>query len=424
VSADTLSGGERGLLGLAFAPDYATSGQFFVYLTARQPEGQIQIRRYKVSANDPNRADPASATVILRQAHDQFPNHNGGGLRFGPDGRLWAALGDGGGSNDTLRQAQDRTSLLGKLLRLNRDGSPAAGNPFVGATDGSRAEIWHYGLRNAFRFSFDRATGDLILGDVGQNAREEVDVARWADGLLPAANWGWPCFEGTLTNAAAAAPCEAPGALPPALETDHDTDGAVAVAGGVVVRDPGVPSLSGRYLFGDLGWDELHSAVLGQGDDRVEPSLSMPAVVSVEEDGCGRVVATSVSGRVARLVEGAVSACPDSPYPTPVTPPTPAVKGCGLTVRTPRKPSRRAVRRRGLRVVLRPRRACSVSMRLRIGPAFGPSRQVAMVPGESRAVRLRLGDARRRLRKHVSVRLVATADGHTAVRYVRLRVRP
>ena len=171
IAAETLTGGERGLLSLAFPPDYATSGRLYVFLTAKAPEGEVQVREYRVSEADPDRADAASGKIILRQAHARTPYHNGGGMRFGPDGKLWISVGDGGGANDPERNAQDRRTLLGKLLRINTDGTPAAGNPYIGATDGSRAEIWHYGLRNPFRFSFDRRTGDLIHGDVGQNSR-------------------------------------------------------------------------------------------------------------------------------------------------------------------------------------------------------------------------------------------------------------
>ena len=414
VSAETLSGGERGLLGLAFAPDYATTGQFFIYLTAREPEGELQVRRYTVSATDPDRANPGGVT-ILRQAHDLHVNHNGGGLRFGPDGQLWVAMGDGGGSNDPERNAQDRSTLLGKLLRVGRDGAPSAGNPYLGATDGSRPEIWHSGLRNPFRFSFDRATGDLVVADVGQDAREEVDVAPWAEGLRPGANWGWPCMEGTLVNAAVA-PCTAPGALPPAVETDHAADGAVAIAGGVVVRDPGVPALAGRYLFGDIAWDELRSADLASGASRTEGALRLPSVVSVDEDGCGRVVVTSFGGRVARLVDGTPSACGQVP------PASYGPRGCGLQVALPAKRRRARLLRRGVRVALQPRSACTVELRIRAGSAFGPARRVTLVAGERRALRLRVGAARRGLRRHLSVRLVVTAGTRTVVRHERMRV--
>ncbi|MEA2124779.1 MAG: hypothetical protein QOI80_1561, partial [Solirubrobacteraceae bacterium] len=276
LSAQTIIGDERGLVGLAFAADYATSGEFFVFLTVKQPEGQVQVRRYRVSTADPNRADPASGVTILRQDHAR-PTHNGGGLRVGPDGKLWASLGDGSISNDDLDNGQNRQTLPGKLLRLERDGSPAAGNPFLGATDGTRPEIWQYGLRNAFRFSFDRATGDLVLGDVGESAREEIDLAPAAENRLPGANWGWPCFEGLRPNR----PCSAPGAVAPVIDFDHARDGVRAIAGGVVVRDPGLPTLAGRYLYGDLGYDRLHSVALAKRADRPERSLRLPVVVSV-----------------------------------------------------------------------------------------------------------------------------------------------
>src|SRR3954447_15443508 len=181
TSATLADGGERGLLSLAFAPDYAASGRFYVYLTVKAAsavsgtDGEIQVREYRRSAGDPDAADPASARLLLSIAHTDAPNHNGGQLQFGPDGKLWLGTGDGGGANNQFGHAQDPASLLGKLIRLD----PAAPSP----------EIVAVGLRNPWRFSFDRATGQLVIGDVGQDAYEEIDAG-------PAANYGWSCFEG------------------------------------------------------------------------------------------------------------------------------------------------------------------------------------------------------------------------------------
>ncbi len=175
LTADTLSSdSERGLLSMAFAPDYATSGRLYVYLTTT-PAGEIQIREYRRSAADPSVADPATARPLVSIPHADAANHNGGQLQFGPDGKLYAGDGDGGGGNDQFHHSQDAASLLGKLLTIDT----AAG----GAT------IVAKGLRNPWRFSFDRATGQLVIGDVGQDAYEEIDA-----GL--AANYGWPCKEG------------------------------------------------------------------------------------------------------------------------------------------------------------------------------------------------------------------------------------
>src|SRR3954462_7208772 len=168
TSTTLTNGSERGLLSIAFAPDYAASGRFYVYLTVKAAsavsgtDGEIQVREYRRSASDPDAADPASARLLLSIPHNQAPNHNGGQLQFGPDGKLWLGTGDGGGGGNQFGHAQDPASLLGKLIRLD----PAAPTP----------EIVAVGLRNPWRFSFDRATGLLTIGDVGQGAWEEVDA--------------------------------------------------------------------------------------------------------------------------------------------------------------------------------------------------------------------------------------------------------
>ena len=186
------AGGERGLLGLAFHPRYVENGRFFVDYT--DAAGTV-VERYRVSG-DPDLADPASAFPVLRVAQP-FANHNGGQVAFGPDGMLYAGLGDGGGAGDPLDQGQDVETLLGSILRIDVDSAePYAippDNPF--AAGGGRPEIWAYGLRNPWRFSFDTPTGRLYIGDVGQDRREEIDVAGAGDGGL---NFGWPTTEGTL----------------------------------------------------------------------------------------------------------------------------------------------------------------------------------------------------------------------------------
>ncbi|HEV2815909.1 MAG TPA: PQQ-dependent sugar dehydrogenase [Allosphingosinicella sp.] len=245
--------GERGLLGFALAPDFAASRVFYVYLTA--PGGQIQIRRYTTLAGNPNQADPASGDTILAIDHP-LNNHNGGWLDFGPDGFLYAAVGDGGGGGDPSNNAQNVNLLLGKLLRIDprsdafptdtlRDYAIPAGNPFASGASG-RPEIWAYGLRNPFRNGFDPLTQNLWIGDVGQNAREEVDLMRPADG---GANFGWRIMEGTALFSGTAIP----GLTAPVAEYLHGTGPREgnSITGGYVYRGP-VEALRGNYFFADF----------------------------------------------------------------------------------------------------------------------------------------------------------------------------
>ena len=188
--------GERGLLGTAFHPNYETNGFFYVSYT-RVSDGDIVLARYYVSSSNPDVADPSSALILLTIEHSSQSNHNGGHLAFGPDGYLYMSVGDGGGGGDPFESGQNLNTMLGKLLRIDIDhGSPyaiPAGNPFAGTTPGLD-EIRSYGLRNPWRFSFDRQTGDLYIGDVGQGAREEVDFQ--AAGAAGGQNYGWDCREG------------------------------------------------------------------------------------------------------------------------------------------------------------------------------------------------------------------------------------
>lgn len=244
--------GERGLLGLAPAPDFTASGIFYVYVTA--PSGQIQIRRYRTLAGNPNQADPTSGDTILAIDHP-LNNHNGGWLAFGPDGLLYAGVGDGGGAGDPGNNGQNVNVLLGKLLRIDprtddfpfdtlRDYAIPAGNPF--AAGGGRQEIWAYGLRNPFRNSFDPLTQNLWIGDVGQNAREEVDLMRPTDG---GANFGWNIMEGTAVFSGA----PIPGLTAPVAEYLHGAGPREgnSITGGYVYRGP-VEALRGNYFFADF----------------------------------------------------------------------------------------------------------------------------------------------------------------------------
>lgn len=237
-------GNEQGLLGLAFAPDYAHSGLFFVHYTGR--DDAVVVARYRRSAADPRQADPDSGAVVLTVAQP-FRNHNGGMLAFGPDGYLYIALGDGGGAGDPHGHGQDRETLLGALLRLDVSGDlPYAfppDNPFVGTA--GRDEIWAYGLRNPWRFSFDRAAGDLYIADVGQNRREEVNFQ--PAGAAGGQNYGWNYYEGTI---AYRPPRQAVPTVWPVAEYATGQAGC-SVTGGYVYRGQALPHLSGAYLYGD-----------------------------------------------------------------------------------------------------------------------------------------------------------------------------
>jgi glucose/arabinose dehydrogenase len=257
VSSRVLSGGERGLLGMAFDPDYATNGFFYVYYTARAraaegiADGDIVIARYQVN---PPAGNVASATEIVLKTipHSQNDNHNGGMLAFGQDRCLYAGTGDGGGSGDVPNNAQTKTVLLGKILRLNPiTGNPCAlggtNNPFV--LPGGAPEVWSYGLRNPYRFSFDRTTGDLYIGDVGQDQREEVDVAQ-APNAGRDINYGWRIMEGFLCFNPPSG-CTTAGLTLPILDYTHD-DGACSIIGGYVYRGTRNAAVNGTYFYGDL----------------------------------------------------------------------------------------------------------------------------------------------------------------------------
>lgn len=246
ITARVGSGGERGLLGLAFHPQYASNGRFYVNYT--DLDGDTHISEFRVSAN-PDVADAGSERQLLFVAQP-FPNHNGGGLAFGNDGMLYAGLGDGGSGGDPLGNGQSLGTPLGKLLRMDVDhGSPygvPTDNPFV-STAGAFPAIWAYGLRNPWRFAFDRATGDLYIGDVGQNAVEEIDV-----GLASrhgGENYGWNTWEGNSCFRPGTG-CPTTGVTFPVLEYGHGE--GCSVTGGVVYRGCRMPGYAGTYFYGDF----------------------------------------------------------------------------------------------------------------------------------------------------------------------------
>jgi len=290
-------GGEQGLLGLAFHPDYESNGRFFI---AYSPGDRSQnvVAEYRRSA-DPNVADPAEVARLV-EVDDPESNHNGGALAFGPDGFLYAAIGDGGGGGDrhgTIGNGLDTQTLLGKLLRLDVDaaaaGYAAAGNPFSGAE--GLPQIWAYGLRNPWRFSFDRLTGDLYLGDVGQSAHEEIDFrARSAPG---GANFGWRAYEGFEIFDDATVDLVTDHAEPVFVVTrggDAFLSGACSITGGYVYRGSAIPGLRGTYLFGDYCSPQVGALRVCDGEARDAQTISdleglAPGLVSFGQDLAGEL---------------------------------------------------------------------------------------------------------------------------------------
>jgi glucose/arabinose dehydrogenase len=301
ISRIVNSGGEeQGLLSMAFAPDYAQSGRFYVDYTGSN--GDLHIVQYRRAGGNPNLAGTTSARSVLTIPHHQYSNHNGGQLQFGSDGDLYIGVGDGGNEDDPMNEGQNTAVLLGKVLRIapgpNGGYSIPAGNPFAGEP-GRRPEIWAYGLRNPWRFSFDRLTGALIIGDVGQDQQEEVDYAPRGTGA--GANYGWSIFEGDRRNK----PGTARGAVFPVLVTLH-SQGYCAIIGGFVVRDHSLPALYGRYVYGDLCKSAIRSAELspGRATGNRDTGLSVHDMSSFGEDALGRIYAVSLDGPIYRIAGG------------------------------------------------------------------------------------------------------------------------
>ncbi|HZO35501.1 MAG TPA: PQQ-dependent sugar dehydrogenase [Solirubrobacteraceae bacterium] len=303
VSSKVVSGGEQGLLGLAFAPDYARSRLLYVYYTDRA--GDERIVEYRAATAD--RADSSSARVLITQ-DDSESNHNGGMLAFGPDKLLYAGLGDGGGGDDqhgARGNGQSLGTLLGKIIRIDPRPSQGraytipASNPFVGRA-GARGEIYAYGLRNPWRFSFDRATGSLTIADVGQEQVEEIDFA--VRGGARGKNYGWRVWEGRRRHNTGE---QAPGAVFPVLTKTH-AEGYCSITGGYVVRDPSLPALRGQYVYGDFCKSGVRAVRLRSGGASGDRQLTdaVSKVSSFGEDAAGHVYVVSLDGPVYRLVAG------------------------------------------------------------------------------------------------------------------------
>jgi hypothetical protein len=310
LSGDTLDGGERGLLSMAFAPDYATSGRVFVFLTS-EPDGDVEVREYRGST---------LVDTLIDEPHSA-PNHNGGQLQIGPDGALYASIGD----NADGGTAQDLASPFGKIHRIDIASGASA--------------VWSHGLRNPWRFSFDRATGDLIVGDVGAGSYEEINWSR-APNAGQGVNYGWPCNEGPN----GAATCGTRAAF------WHPNGPFCAIVGGYVVRNSALPALNGRYLYGDNCNTRLWSARLGAGGG-TQTALAVERLSSFGQDGAGRIYAASLNGPVYRIEDDSAPAPPQGDTRAPA-----------LSVRILRP----RLNRRRLRLAIRCDEACRVAISSRM----------------------------------------------------------
>ncbi len=303
ISAQVSGGGEQGLLGLAFDPQYAASGRFVVHYT--DLAGDTRVAGFRVSS-DPDVADPASEVLILA-ADQPFANHNGGQDLCGPDGYLYITLGDGGSADDPAGRGQSLSELLGSILRIDplEGGGYAvpSDNPFVG-TAGAPQEIWSYGLRNPWRISFDPATGDLYIADVGQRRWEEVNVSTAADGAGRGLNFGWSVMEGP--ECFRDSPCPQEGLELPVVSYDHG-DGC-SITGGFVYRGAAIPALRGHYFYSDYcgGWVRSFRFDNGAAADQFQWSALAPggSVPGFGVDAAGELYVMSAQGVVFKIVPG------------------------------------------------------------------------------------------------------------------------
>ncbi|WP_187263123.1 PQQ-dependent sugar dehydrogenase [Pontibacter beigongshangensis] len=326
ITGRVTSGGERGLLGLAFHPDYPTNGYFYVNYTTGDLE--TRISRFSRSSTNPEVADPASEVVLLT-IDQPFNNHNGGKLIFGPDGFLYIATGDGGSAGDPQKNGQNRSSLLGKILRIDVNSTSGsrpygipADNPFAGNTEGFREEIYAYGLRNPWKFSFDRTTSRLYAADVGQGAREEINL------ITKGGNYGWNTMEGTLCYPASEN-CSKEGLTLPIFEYENSMNVGKSITGGFVYRGEQSPSLQGKYIYGDYVTRKIWALTLNEDGTAGSNELLLTAPASVSgfaEDRAGElfVILYGTNTRIAKLTDqttGLANEQEDSftIYPNPAT---------------------------------------------------------------------------------------------------------
>jgi glucose/arabinose dehydrogenase len=361
-------GHDSGMFSTAFAPDYATSGLFYVFFTRDAGTGdyELVVREFRRTTS-PNDIDEATGRDVLVIPHPGS-DHNGGQLQFGPDGYLYASTGDGQNPDDADNNAQNTNSLLGKLLRIDPTGTAPlqhgipSDNPFAGSTPGAD-EIYSYGLRNPYRFSFDRLTGDLTIGDVGQLAWEEVDFM--TNGLGRGANFGWDCFEGTALAASSGEPQCDPlptNHTPPVFQYANPPESNAAINGGYVVRDQTIPTLLGRYLYADSSsaFPEIRSVVLFPGGSSGDASTGLDGgTASFGEDACGHIYVAHFSGQVSRI---------QTSTPTPAcqpqtAPPPPGVGGDtrGPLLSVDLSKAKRAAARGELTLIVGCDESCTVS---------------------------------------------------------------
>jgi hypothetical protein len=309
ISSKVSAAGEGGLLSIALSPDFQSSGRLYVYYTGKEETpAEIHVAELVASSGP---APLSSLRNLITIPHPNQTNHYGGQLQFGPEGSLFAGTGDGGGSNDQEHNAQNPSSLLGKLLRIDPGPVPTA-------------EVWSLGLRNPFRFSFDRLTGALVIGDVGQKLREEVDYSP-APEAGRAANFGWNCREGLIAGPATDEGCSGAPAdafTDPIFDYPHEDPGGgkahgCAIIGGFVARGPGYGDASGRYLYGDNCGGEIRSllpALPFASGDRSE-GIAVEFLDSFGQDSCGRLYAVSETGPVYRIVGPGPTSCETSTAP-------------------------------------------------------------------------------------------------------------
>ncbi len=318
------SGNEEGLLGLAFHPDYGANGYFYVNYTSNNPNVTV-IARYSVSASDPDLADPNSEEILLTIGQP-FGNHNGGQIAFGPDGMLYIAVGDGGSGGDPMEHGQNLATLLGTILRIDVDnvsGNLAYAippdNPFAGNLQGYREEIFAYGLRNPWRFSFDSATGSLWTGDVGQNRFEEIDIVESGK------NYGWNVME--AFECFGSGGCDTTGLALPVHAYPHES-GNASVTGGYVYRGSALPDLDGTYVYADFASGRIWGLVEDVGTYSNELLVDTPVnISSFGVDASNQLFICAFDGRIYRLIDtsgtstgnptGSVGALRPEAYPNP-----------------------------------------------------------------------------------------------------------